>query len=48
MNYRIARLFTEIEAHERLSSTRETIETSAGHIVKNFSVLFLKILLLRT
>ena len=48
INYRIARISREIEAHERLSSTRETIETSVGHIVKKFSVLFLKILLLRT
>ena len=26
---------SEIEAHERLSSTRETIETSFGHYCKN-------------
>ena len=41
-------IFGETEAHERLSSTRATIETSLGHIVKNVSVLFSKILLLRT
>ena len=33
--------FSETEAHERLSSTRETIETSAGHYCKKiFNFLF--------
>ena len=47
-NYVLYKNFCEIEAHGRLSSTRDTMRLVSDMIVKIFSILFLKIFLLTT